>query len=146
MGIKCSTQNRYLQPKDASTSQDAINPKLIAFCSGETNNVSIVDTETKKELTNFQGATLLPTSRNSQLGSSIIHFLNLITLGNSWTHVKEIPNTRLVCSLSHDRCRSAKLSIFDISRRNANMVLSTEEIRGGNLINHKLNDSHQFSL
>ena len=58
-----------------------------------------------------------------------------IIIENSSTHVKEIPNTTLLMSLHHNYEESAKLEIFDISRKDQiNKIYSFEEVRGGDFI------------
>ena len=36
---------------------------------------------------------------------------------NSWTHVKEIPNSKLLISLHHDSDDSATMEIFELSNK-----------------------------
>ncbi len=37
--------------------------------------------------------------------------------GLNWSHVKEIPNTRLLISLNHNYIGSAKMEIFDLLQK-----------------------------
>ena len=54
---------------------------------------------------------------------------------SSWTHVKEIPMTRLLVSLHHSYQYSASLKIFDITKPNAPKTVYTfEEVQGGKRI------------
>lgn len=46
------------------------------------------------------------------------------------THVKEIPNTKLLVSIYHSYKR-AKMVIYDISRKVARNIETSEEIVGG---------------
>ena len=50
----------------------------------------------------------------------------------SWTHVKEIPNTRLLVSVHHCWDTSAKLKVFDVSRKGQRKsIFLSEEVLGG---------------
>ena len=52
----------------------------------------------------------------------------------SWTHVKEIPNTRYLVSLHHAYETFANMEIFDISRKGqAKKIYSYEIVLGGNI-------------
>lgn len=49
-----------------------------------------------------------------------------------WTHVTEIPNTKLLVSLHHKSFKSANFELFDISKKGqANKIYSFEEVSGG---------------
>ncbi len=55
-------------------------------------------------------------------------------LGNSWTHAKEIPNTKLLVSLHHNFYDSANMEIVDISKKGrANKIYSLGEVSGSKL-------------
>ena len=56
-------------------------------------------------------------------------------IGNSWTHVKQIPDTKLLVSLHNNWERSANLEIFDVSKKDQiNKIYSFEEASRCNLI------------
>ena len=58
-----------------------------------------------------------------------------IFLVNSWTHVKEIPNTKLLVSLHHDYDNSANMAVFDISTKDQiKEIYSLDEVSGGSII------------
>ena len=60
----------------------------------------------------------------------------VILLGGnlSWTHVKEIPSTKLLVSLHHHRNKSANMSVFDISKRaQIKEIYSLGEVSGGSI-------------
>ena len=51
----------------------------------------------------------------------------------SWTHIKEIPSTRLLVSLHHSSSKLANMEVFDISNQaHIRRVYSFEEIHGRN--------------
>ena len=50
-----------------------------------------------------------------------------------FTHVKEIPNTRLLVSLNHKYNQSANMAIFDISKKVAKRIYSFEETSGSKI-------------
>ena len=53
----------------------------------------------------------------------------------SWTHVKEIPNTKLLVSLQHNWEKAANLEIFDISKKDRiNNIYSFGEVSGSSII------------
>ena len=55
--------------------------------------------------------------------------------GWSWTHVKEIPNTKLLVSLYHyNYHESANMSVFDNSKKNQiKEIYSLGEVSGGSI-------------
>ena len=60
---------------------------------------------------------------------------SIILLGDSWTRVKEIPNTELVVSLHHNYDESANMSVFDISKKDQiKEIYSLGEVTGGIII------------
>ncbi len=53
---------------------------------------------------------------------------------NCWTHVKEIPNTKLLVSLNHNCKKSANMELFGISKKGeAKKIYSLGEVSGGKL-------------
>ena len=44
------------------------------------------------------------------------------------THVKEIPNTKLLVSLNHDTYSAANMAIFDLSRKVVKTIYAFEEV------------------
>ena len=48
------------------------------------------------------------------------------------THVKEIPNTKLLVSLNHNYLKSANMAIFDLSWQVPKKIYSFEGVSGGN--------------
>ena len=58
--------------------------------------------------------------------------MNLYSEHRYWTHVKEIPNTKLLISLQHSYQKCAKFKMFDISKKGvAKTVYTFEEVLGG---------------
>ena len=56
-------------------------------------------------------------------------------IGRNWTHVKEIPNTNLLVSLQHSFHNSAKMAVFDISKKDQiQEIYSLGEVSGGTII------------
>lgn len=62
-----------------------------------------------------------------------IEFTNNILLAG-WTHVREIPNTKLLVSLSHSFFTSANMEIFDISKKTPRKIYSFEEVFGSKAV------------
>lgn len=90
-------------------------PTLLAWSSSRQNNISIIELETKKQYAYFEGAQLR----------------QKFAIRGGWTHVKEIPNTRLLVSLNHDDEVSASMEVYDISKQDqVQKIYSFEEIRG----------------
>ena len=57
-------------------------------------------------------------------------------LGNIWTHVKEIPNTKLLVSLSQYKNKAANMAVFDISKKDhIKEIYSLDEVSEGCIIN-----------
>ena len=51
----------------------------------------------------------------------------------SWTHVREIPGTKLLVSLHHSCYDSANLAVFDLTYKGkVNQIYSFEEVHGSN--------------
>mgnify|MGYP007122282732 CR=1 FL=1 len=93
------------------------NSQLLAYCSLK-NTISITDSERKQEYT-FEGVQL------KHIDGNLEYY--------TWTHVREIPSTNLLVSLSHSSNKSANMKIFDISRKGQKKdVYSFEEILGSN--------------
>lgn len=93
--------------------------QLLARCSRLSNNISVIDLETKKYYAYFQGV-------NSRIGATIPEE----EIYNNWTHLKEISNTSLLVSLHHCFHKSTSLEIFDTSQ--VRKVYSIEESLGSN--------------
>ncbi len=106
-------------------------PTLLAWCSYERNQVSIIDLETKQNFVTFDGARINYKSKYEILEFSLIW---LQFLGWSWTHVKEISNSKLLVSLQYDQNESVNLELFDISKKGkANKIYSLGEVSGSKL-------------
>ena len=59
-------------------------------------------------------------------------YIHPINLEVSWNHVKEIPNTELLCSLNHEYSSRGIIKIFDVSQKvQQREIFSTEVIEGG---------------
>mgnify|MGYP000889969115 FL=1 len=58
----------------------------------------------------------------------------IMIIGWSHTHVKEIPNTKLLVSLHHNLEKAAGLEIFDISKKDQINKIYSFEVFGGNFI------------
>lgn len=105
-----------------------------------------MDLNTKEEHFNFDGVKL----RNK--GNLSLFFLSLGTCNfilskdsYGWTHVKEIPNTKLAVSLHHSSLKSANLEIFDLSQKGqAKKLYSFEEVEGSKFFSSLL--SHRETL
>ena len=60
--------------------------------------------------------------------------LMIIKTEHTWTHVKEIPNTKLLVSLHHNREKSANLEIYDISNKaHIRKIYSLGEVSGSKI-------------
>ena len=97
--------------------------------------ISVIDVSTKEEYAKFEGAQTTNTIGTLNICNEIKNeiFFFFIHQGNSWTHVKEISNTKLVVSQHHRWNTSAKMEIFDLSKKGRAMkIRSFEEIRGRN--------------
>ena len=58
-----------------------------------------------------------------------------ILLGDCWTHVKEIPNTKLLVSLYHYSNDAVNMAVFDISKKDQiKEIYSLGEVSGGRII------------
>jgi len=72
------------------------------------------------------------------------YFIAMIFIDSGWSHVKEIPNTKLLVSLDHRMNTSARMAIYDISKQGKiNKVYSLGDVPGGILIFsylHRLNN------
>ena len=103
----------------------------MAWCSNNTNKIEVVDFETNKPYASFDGVHVtinLVEFRSSyyfKTGKTIIF------LDYSWTHVKEIANTKLLVSLYHNRTESANMAVFDLSKQGqVNEIYSLGEVSG----------------
>ena len=75
---------------------------------------------------------LVVISNTSKLRISQFIYYYLYSIDSSWTHVKEIPNTKLLVSLHHNWENSANMEILDISKKGqAKKIYSLEEVSGG---------------
>ena len=45
--------------------------------------------------------------------------MSIYEIENSWTHVKEIPNTNLLISLHHSFEKSANMVVLDVAKKGA---------------------------
>ena len=60
----------------------------------------------------------------------------VLFLEDGWTHVKEIPNTKLLVSLHHSYDKSANMAVFDISKKDhIKEIYSLGEVSGLSIIN-----------
>ena len=83
------------------------------------NKIGIANLETKQQYPFFNGVFLKTCIYNKSRAS--------------WSHVKEIPNTRFLVSVQHANEFGANMRIFDISQKGeAKTIYSFEEIRAGN--------------
>ena len=63
-----------------------------------------------------------------------LQFDDNIYKGESWTHVKEIPNTKLLVSLYHNCYKSTNMEIFDISKKDQpKKIYSLGEVSGSKI-------------
>ena len=103
---------------------------LLACCSEKTNMINIFDLEKTQSHANFKGVQIRATSK-FQFSNFIPFYDESIVY--SWTHVKEIPNSKLLVSLHHDCDRSANMEIFDVSKKNhIEKIYSHQDVLGGN--------------
>jgi hypothetical protein len=101
-------------------------PKLLAWCSWKSNDISMIDLETKQKYAEFKGVQIE--------GSAFKLFLIVIFyyIDGYWTHVKEISNTGLLVSLNQRYNKCAGLEIFDISQKQqVKKIFSFENVVGG---------------
>lgn len=59
---------------------------------------------------------------------------NLISKADylGWTHVKEIPNTKLLMSFNHNYIQSANMEVFDVSKKGQpQKIYSLDTVCGG---------------
>src|SRR4051812_17730368 len=98
----------------------------MAYCSDEENIIGIVDLQTKENYAAFRGVKISDRTRNNTRKVTK-NFSNSYDL-ESWTHVKEIPNTKLFCSLYHLRDYASVLRIYSYSQKGkVKQVFTTEE-------------------
>lgn len=120
------------------SSVKGIYSRLLAFCSRDTNNISIVDIDTKQNYSNFDGVVLKNQGISFWFETSpqIFKFPGYridSTDTCNRTYVKEIPETGLLVSIHHAFSIGANLQIYDISQKGkAQKVYSFEEVRGSN--------------
>ena len=60
-----------------------------------------------------------------------------------YTHVKEIPDTKLLISLNHIWRQSANMAIFDISRKVPRKIYTFEEVSGGKIVSNCMNCNYK---
>lgn len=110
---------------------NVINQKLLAWCSWRNNKISIADLKTKQPFLNFNRVPL----HHSSCGFLVFFYLDTNDkTADSWTHVKEVPNSSLLISLHNNCDESANMEIFDISEKgHAKKVYAFEEALGGNM-------------
>lgn len=108
-------------------------PTLLAWCSDDKNKINVIDLKTKQSYATVDGARINKTGKFHYLCLSLIQ-LYYLCIDNSWTHVKEIPNTKLLVSLRHNSNQSANLTIFDTSQNiKAKKIYSLGAIYGGQI-------------
>lgn len=92
--------------------------------------MSVLDVATQQRFVTFNGAKLGKKSTQFDV------FLTRIIISKGlidWTHVKEIPNTKLLVSLHHAWVNAAIMEIFDLSGENrTRKIYSFEKTCGGN--------------
>src|SRR5690348_13908601 len=82
---------------------------LLAWCSYDNNMIKIIEVESKQEYATFDGVQLKD-------NSNFFYTFEISTV-DSWTHVKEISNSKLLISVHHAWKKSASMKLFDISRK-----------------------------
>ena len=111
---------------------------LVAWCSQETNKISIYDFENGQEYALFDGATYdnetcIYIQFFKQRLISIFGSINCKD-NHSWTYVKEIPNTQYLVSLYHSASKYTNMVVFDISKKGrAKTIYTHETVFGGNI-------------
>ena len=103
---------------------------MLAWSSHSLNNISVIELENKQNYTNFEGVQLRTTSGTYIL---IVLLIQFSLYSGYWTHVKEIPGTKLLVSLNHNCDYGANMAIFDLSRKNAKAIYTFEEVAEMNL-------------
>mgnify|MGYP000875144563 CR=1 FL=1 len=133
--LKTSTQNFYYSnllmisliqacKEDASVAT----PRLLVLSPSDSNKISIIDLETKEYYAIFDGAKCPGHHCNSRLFK--FNLTAAFTVAG-WSHVKEIPSTKLLVSLHHSGLKSANMEIFDSSKKERpKKIYSFGEVRG----------------
>ena len=106
-------------------------PSLLAWCFRDTNTIEVIDLDTKQSYASFKGVYISYRGRIQNLKlfepEIVIIFLDV-----SWTHVKEIPNTKLLVSLHHNAGTLANMAVYDISKKGQiHEIYSLGEVKGG---------------
>ena len=68
-------------------------------------------------LTEFKSLDQVEFSYCFHIGSYFETDIGIILLESSWTHVREVPNTKLLVSLHHRDDETANMAVYDISRQ-----------------------------
>ena len=106
-------------------------PTLLAWCSNVNNKISIADFATKQIYASFDGAKITTTGTSGFSNPLEVNVV-IIFIGDNWTHVKEIPNTKPLASLNQNRSHSANMIVFDISKKDqVKEIYSLGKISGG---------------
>ena len=89
--------------------------------------ITIVDLNTLKEYANFEGVSL-----QNWIGSFLFFTLENNHIGPRCSIIHEIPNTKLIVSLTFAHMSKANMAIFDISHRGRpKRVFTFEEVSEG---------------
>src|SRR5690348_401427 len=91
---------------------------MVAWCSMGYNQIRIAEFETNQAYTQFDGVQLKNKGNNMKIFRIGINRNKYIYQDDvSWTHVREIPGTRLLVSLNHNPINCANMEIADISNK-----------------------------
>ena len=80
--------------------------------------------------------------KSKKVNEYILFFFMLIQFSPSsgrWTHVKELPNTKLLVSLNHKLREAANMAIFDLSRKVPKKIYTFEKALGGKINSNCIN-------
>ena len=94
----------------------------------------VIEIATEQEYANFEGAQLLDKSNiRSKIAFIRIYFSALVVNDYSYTHLREIPGSKLLVSLNHCYDKYATLEIFDLRNKGrATKVYSLDAVLGCN--------------
>ena len=99
------------------TAEDDYSSQLLAWCSQLENNVKVIEVATGQEYVKFKGPQLDCDSNNRNKIPFVVSFYIIIGWYESWTHVREIPGSRLLISLHHCHDKYASLEVFDLKNK-----------------------------
>lgn len=115
-------------------------------CPWQKNIINVIDIKTKEQYVSCEGVGLKNANCMLEFTIRFTHIWNNQSVfQNSWTHVKEIPNTTFLVSIHHCAYTSVNMEICEISKKwQAQKIYSF-----GNEINSKLRSilllTHQSS-